>query len=74
MEPFENDNKWNLLQAKLNETKVCSAFEVFENSDIQPILIKGFAAARFYPPEIGRAYVDVDLAVPPEHFEKSEEE
>ena len=69
----DNDNKWNLLQAKLNEAKVCDAFEVFEDSEIEPVLIKGFAAARFYPSEVGRAYVDVDLAVPPNKFEEAEE-
>jgi len=68
----DNDNKWNLLQAKINETKVCDAFEVFENSGIDPILIKGFAAARFYPESVGRAYVDVDLAVSPDKFEEAE--
>ncbi|NNE98874.1 MAG: hypothetical protein HKN25_07625 [Pyrinomonadaceae bacterium] len=69
----DNDNKWNLLQAKLNETKVTKAFEVFEDSGIEPVLIKGYASARFYPPEVGRAYVDVDLAVPPNEFQKAEE-
>lgn len=67
----DNDNKWNLLQAKLNETKVCNAFEIFDGSDVEPILLKGFAAAQYYPPEVGRAYVDVDLAVAPEKFDRA---
>ncbi len=69
----DNDNKWNVLQGKLQEHNVCKAFEFCRENNIEPILIKGFASARWYPPEVGRAYVDVDLCVPDKQFEKCEE-
>lgn len=73
MDSFENDNKWNILQGKLQEQKACNAFKYFRENGVEPILIKGFASARWYPSEIGRAYVDVDLCVPANQFEKCKE-
>lgn len=69
----KNDNKWNVLQGKLQEGNAAKAFEFFRENGIEPILIKGFASARWYPPEVGRSYLDVDLCVRTEDFDRCEE-
>ncbi|MEZ5346118.1 MAG: nucleotidyltransferase family protein [Pyrinomonadaceae bacterium] len=73
MENQENDAKWNVLQVKLQEHQARKAFEAFESAGFQPILIKGFAAARYYPENVGRASVDIDLCFDPEDFESAKE-
>lgn len=62
---------WNSLQSKAQEINVVSAFHAFENAGIQPILIKGWAAARKYPRHHIRRPGDIDLAFPPEDFERA---
>jgi hypothetical protein len=63
---------WNSLQSKAQEIKVASAFQAFESVGIQPILIKGWAAARKYPRHHIRRPGDVDLVVPPEDFDRAQ--
>lgn len=62
-------DQWNLLQAKAQEVRVASAFLTFVEARIEPILIKGWAAARKYPDHHVRRPGDIDLAVAPEHYE-----
>jgi hypothetical protein len=64
--------RWNLLQKKIKETKICSAFDLFRKEGIEPILIKGWASAANYPPDIPRYYNDIDLAVPRHDFDRAE--
>jgi Uncharacterised nucleotidyltransferase len=64
-------SKWDVLQAKLHEARVQRAFSVFRDAGIEPILIKGWAAARNYPQEQIRHFGDVDLAVAPEDFNRA---
>jgi hypothetical protein len=61
--------KWNLLQKKLQETRAVQAFAAFRDNGIEPILIKGLAAAQFYPEPGSRASSDIDLAVPNKDFD-----
>src|SRR5258708_35995394 len=64
--------RWNLLQKKIKETKICSAFDLFRQEGIEPILIKGWAAAANYPSDTPRHYNDIDLAVPARDFVRAE--
>jgi hypothetical protein len=57
------DTKWRRLFAKQLEVRTVSAFRYLRSNGIEPILIKGWAAARDYPPEYPRSYDDIDLAV-----------
>lgn len=66
-------DKWDLLQAKSHEARVVSAFRSFRSAGIEPILIKGWAAARYYPAEHLRHSGDVDLAVSPKDFHNGRE-
>lgn len=59
----ENLLKWKILQETVFERKICDAFELFRNNNIEPILIKGWAAARNYPNPYDRSYTDIDFAV-----------
>lgn len=67
----ENQKKWNLLQRKVFEKRIVESFEIFRRSNIEPILIKGWAAARNYPNPDSRIYTDIDLAVAEKDFERA---
>lgn len=54
---------WNLLQRKAQLAKAVRATELLRGSGIEPILIKGVAAAQHYPDDRIRVSVDTDLAV-----------
>ena len=60
-----------LFQEKIQEEKIKRAFEIFRASGIEPILIKGWAAARPYTRRFERIYSDIDLCVDPDSFEKA---
>ena len=62
-------DQWYFLQSKAHEFRVASAFEKFRANGIEPILIKGWAAARKYPEYHPRWTGDIDLAVAPELYE-----
>jgi hypothetical protein len=65
--------RWNLLQVKAAEKRAVRAFELFRESGIEPILIKGLAAGRYYPATQPRVAVDTDLAVAGKDFEQAVE-
>ena len=67
----ENDKRWLILRAKISEENIKSAFRLFRENGIEPILIKGWAAAKEYPAVHLRHFSDIDLCVAPEEFEKS---
>ncbi len=48
--------------------RAVKAFSVFRERGIEPILIKGLAAARFYPEAHPRLSIDMDLAVAADDF------
>ena len=53
--------RWNLLQVRAAEVRAVRAFELFREQGIEPILIKGIAAGRYYPESKPRIAVDTDL-------------
>lgn len=57
-----DDVRWNLLQRKAAEVRALKAFEIFREHGIEPVLIKGLAAAQYYPITKLRQSVDMDLA------------
>ncbi len=62
---------WIALQFKVQEKKIVEAFSLFRRNNIEPILIKGWAVARLYPPENPRAFADIDLCVAAKDFENA---
>lgn len=64
---------WISMHFKVQEKKIAEAFELFRKNDIEPILIKGWAVARLYPPERQRPFADIDLCVAQKDFDKAQE-
>lgn len=67
----EDEKRWLILRTKVYEEKIKSAFGLFRANNIEPILIKGWAAAGEYPEKYRRTFSDIDLCVAPEDYEKS---
>ncbi len=61
--------RWHKLSMRRFEIGIVDAFEQFRSKGIKPILFKGWAAARNYPPDRPRFFGDVDLAVSHEQFD-----
>jgi hypothetical protein len=64
--------RWAVLQRKVQAGKVAQVFRLFRDNGIEPVLIKGFAADQYYPSDVFRPSIDVDLAVSAADFEKAE--
>ncbi|HMQ03996.1 MAG TPA: nucleotidyltransferase family protein [Pyrinomonadaceae bacterium] len=57
------DTRWRQIYNRRLEFEATEATRMLRSAGIEPILIKGWAAARKYPPAAPRFYDDVDLAV-----------
>lgn len=66
-----SDLKWHLINSRKNELLATSVFETFRANNIEPILIKGLAAAQNYPADIPRLFADIDLCVPASCYDKA---
>lgn len=53
------------LQAVLRVRQVLQVFEVLRSAGVEPVLVKGWAAALGYPEPALRPWGDIDLCVPP---------
>jgi hypothetical protein len=56
-------SRWFILQRSVWEHTIGRALDVFRENKIEPIVFKGWAAARYYPASRPRRMSDVDLAV-----------
>ncbi len=68
---MKSDRRWYLIQYKSQEYKIVKTFELFRKNKIEPILIKGWAAAKYYPQKEERLFLDIDICVAPSEFEKA---
>lgn len=68
---MDEELKWHLLISKKNERQIADAFKLFREQGIEPLLIKGWAAARYYPPDKPRFFGDTDIAVSAEDYERA---
>ncbi|HXM36502.1 MAG TPA: nucleotidyltransferase family protein, partial [Pyrinomonadaceae bacterium] len=59
------------LQSAIHEEKIKKIFRLLSAAAIEPILIKGWAAAGLYPERGLRPYGDIDLVVRPEHYNRA---
>jgi hypothetical protein len=66
---LKDEGRWNLLYRRAQEARAVEAFGVLREQGIEPVLIKGLAAGRFYPPDKARLSVDMDIAVAAKDFE-----
>lgn len=60
----EADQKWHSLNEMVQKERLVSAVKLSQENGFDPILIKGWAAGRFYDEGHFRAYTDIDLVVP----------
>ena len=63
--------RWSAIQRKVQEHNVLQAFALFRENGIEPILIKGLAAAVNYPDSMHRPSIDMDLAVAASNFQSA---
>ncbi len=56
------------LQSAIHEGKIKTVFRLLRASSIEPILVKGWAAASLYPERALRPYGDIDLCVRPSDY------
>jgi hypothetical protein len=64
-----DDLRYYLLRKRLIEETIVKAFRSIRALGIEPILIKGWAAARNYPSTVPRFSADVDVAVSQSDYE-----
>ena len=57
------------LESRLNQAKIGRVFALLSSFGVEAILIKGWAAARYYPEQGLRPYGDIDICVRPEEFQ-----
>jgi hypothetical protein len=57
------------LQAILHEREIVEALALLRSAGVEPILVKGWAAARLYPESGLRPYGDIDLCCRPDQID-----
>jgi hypothetical protein len=60
--------RYEVLQAALREHQLIESLKLLHGARIEPVLAKGWAAARLYPARGLRPYGDIDLYVRPEQY------
>ena len=68
IQQLSDEQRWNLLQHRRFEIRITQSFEILRSRGIEPVLIKGWAAALNYPAEKSRVFADIDLAVPRDQY------
>ena len=66
-------HRWNLLQLRAQEERIVSVFRKFKSHGIEPILFKGWAAARYYPEMTQRRLGDVDIAISEDAYQEAKQ-
>lgn len=66
----DQTDKWIILHQKRLELRALGIFDELHGLGFQPILIKGWAAARNYPTNRPRYYSDIDIAVSSLEFDR----
>jgi hypothetical protein len=61
------------LQSQINKTKIEKVFATLGAAGVESILIKGWAAARYYPEQGLRPYGDIDVCVPKKDYGRAEQ-
>jgi hypothetical protein len=70
--PLREAYRYETLLAALREEDLTRAVSRLRSCGIEPLLVKGWAAARLYPEAALRPYADIDLIVRPERFAAAE--
>lgn len=68
-----DEARWQLLQLRVSEKRVVEAVDFLRRNNVEPILIKGWAAAQWYPKPHERGFTDIDLMLAPAEYDKNRE-
>ncbi len=68
---ISDETRWDLLQQKALEFNTAKAVALLREGGFEPILIKGVAAAHWYPVSRPRLSIDIDLAVSAQEFDEA---
>jgi hypothetical protein len=69
MREFQQAYRLHTVQAALHEVEIQEVITLFRAAGIEPMLIKGWTVARFYPEPGLRPYGDIDLCIRPEQYQ-----
>jgi Uncharacterised nucleotidyltransferase len=72
MQDFKADNRWNIIYQAAQEEKIKTLFKLFRTNNIEPILIKGWSVSRYFPFNIARFSMDIDLVVKASDYKASQ--
>lgn len=67
-----DEAKFRMLALRVAEIEIAKVWRDFEAAGLNPIMIKGWAAARYYPEPSARHLGDIDLAFAAEEYEAAE--
>ena len=71
MSEISDEIRWYRLFMRRTEVEIKGIFEAYREVDVEPILIKGWAAARNYPATHPRFFGDIDIAVSSDDLERA---
>lgn len=66
--PAQNSEQWLILDKAVKEAIIIRLFTCLRAIEVEPVLIKGWAAARFFPNPSRRPLGDIDISVSPGDF------
>lgn len=72
LSPLEMERRFKLLHYRVQSQRLAEVWRQFETAGFKPILIKGWAAAQFYPQPHERSYTDIDLVFSADEYQKAE--
>ncbi|HZS47732.1 MAG TPA: nucleotidyltransferase family protein, partial [Blastocatellia bacterium] len=70
---FRQAYRHNSISAAVREIEIKEVFALFRSNGIEPLMIKGWSAARPYPEPGLRPYGDIDLVVQDQDYKKAVE-
>ncbi len=70
---LDDSAKFGILRHKVSERELAETWRVFSEAGLHPILIKGWAAAQYYPEPWTRSLGDIDLAFAADEYGRAEE-
>jgi len=68
VQSLSHPDRWSILSRTLQERALAQLFTSLRSINVEPIAIKGWSIARYYPEGETRSSSDIDIAVRPDQF------